>query len=101
MGKKDPLGLLCWGSFTARDLWIQKRIYPHRVGEMYRITPAEGHRWMYYPNMKGLEECLLIKTYDSRKDASGSFARFGPHASFSDPDVAADAPARESIELRC
>ncbi len=44
------------------------------------------------------DEALLIKTYDSVADGR---ARFTIHTSFDDPNAAADAPPRESLETRC
>ena len=44
------------------------------------------------------EEALLLKIYDSREDAQ---ARLGAHTAFDDPCTPADAPPRQSIELRC
>jgi hypothetical protein len=43
------------------------------------------------------DEALLLKCYDSETDGR---ARFAPHSAFIDPSAPADAPARESIELR-
>jgi len=40
---------------------------------------------------------LLLKCTDSRTDVP---ARFTPHSAFLEPDAPADAPPRESIELR-
>jgi hypothetical protein len=42
-------------------------------------------------------EALLLKCYDSETDGR---ARFAPHTAFVDPTTPADAPLRESIELR-
>jgi hypothetical protein len=44
------------------------------------------------------DEALLLKCFDSRDD--GKVARFAPHTAFIDPTAPADAPPRESIELR-
>ncbi len=43
------------------------------------------------------DEAILIKCYDSRKDGR---ARFSLHSAFADPTTPADAPPRESIEIR-
>ena len=43
------------------------------------------------------DEVLLLKCYDSSTDGR---ARFAPHSAFTDPTAPADAPLRESIELR-
>jgi hypothetical protein len=42
-------------------------------------------------------EALLIKCYDSVDDGR---ARFTPHCAFLDPSAPADAPPRQSIEVR-
>jgi hypothetical protein len=44
------------------------------------------------------DEVLLIKGWDSLEDGR---ARFTPHGAFLLPDQDTDAPARESIEVRC
>jgi hypothetical protein len=43
------------------------------------------------------DEALVFKVYDSLTDGR---ARFTPHTSFIDPASAADAPPRQSIEVR-
>ena len=60
-------------------------------------THDPGQQWYYFPEMQ-MDEALLFKTFDSETDGR---ARFTVHSSFEDPDAAADAPARESIETRC
>jgi hypothetical protein len=42
------------------------------------------------------DETVLIKCYDSERDV----ARFVAHTAFEDPTTPADAPPRESIEIR-
>jgi hypothetical protein len=44
-----------------------------------------------------VDEALLLKCYDSAIDGR---SRFAPHTAFADPSTPADAPPRESIELR-
>ena len=43
------------------------------------------------------DEALVFKVYDSEINGR---ARFTPHTSFDDPNTPADAPARQSIEVR-
>ena len=43
------------------------------------------------------DEALLLKCSDSATDVP---ARFAPHSAFIDPTTPADAPPRESIEVR-
>ena len=43
------------------------------------------------------DEALLLKCSDTKTDVP---ARFTPHSAFIDPTAPADAPPRESIEVR-
>ena len=67
-----------------------------RIGQTYRMRHNPAHRWYYYPQMQR-DEALVFKVYDSQKDGR---SRFTPHTSFADPDTPADAPPRQSIEVR-
>jgi hypothetical protein len=78
------------------DLIPSDLIYPNRIGETYAIIHRPSHRWYYFSNMRA-DEALLLKCYDSKTDGR---ARFAPHTAFTDPQTPADAPPRESIELR-
>ncbi|RAI57354.1 CmcJ/NvfI family oxidoreductase [Roseicella frigidaeris] len=77
--------------FVASDL-----IYRDRVGETYQVRFNPAHRWYWLPEMMP-EEALLLKCYDSRREG---VARFAPHTAFADPTAPADAPPRQSIEIR-
>jgi hypothetical protein len=91
-----PLAICDAGSVEPNDLVPSDLVYPHRVGETYSVTYRASHRWFYFPNM-GTDEALLLKCYDSKEDGR---ARFAPHSAFIDCNTPADAPPRESIELR-
>jgi len=65
-------------------------------GETYSVKFNPAHRWFYFPEMMTYE-ALLLKWHDSETDRR---ARFAPHTAFVDPTTPADAPLRESIELR-
>jgi hypothetical protein len=78
------------------DLVAGDLVYRDRVGETYAITYNPSHRWFYFPQMQQ-NEVLLIKCFDSATDGK---ARFAAHTAFDDPTSPADAPSRESIELR-
>mmetsp|Transcript_17671 Transcript_17671/g.41062 ORF Transcript_17671/g.41062 Transcript_17671/m.41062 type:complete len:366 (-) Transcript_17671:346-1443(-) len=95
--QRDPLAMVEWSTSAPEDVIRVKRIHPHRVGEIYHGLPSDRHRWVYYPDMEP-GEVLAFKTYDSAEDGR---PRFVIHSAFSDPTAAADAPPRESIELRC
>ncbi len=90
-----PLAVAEAGSVRVDDLVPSDLIYPNRIGETYNVLFNPAHRWHYVKEQRP-NEVLLLKCYDSRTDV----ARFAPHTSFIVPNVPADAPARESIELR-
>ena len=92
-----PLAVCDARTVMAGDLVVSEVRYPRRTGEIYVATPSPLHRWSYFSRMDR-HEALVFKQYDSQ--LSG-VARFTPHAAFDHPDAPADAPLRESIELRC
>lgn len=93
---RSPLAVLDTASLAPEDLIATDMHYPDRVGEIYHLGYNPAHRWLYFPAMER-DEVLLIKGYDSRGDGR---ARFTPHTAFEDPTTPADAPPRESIEVR-
>lgn len=73
-------------------------------GETMSVAANPDHKFYYMKNMTP-EEVLLLKCYDSRGDGqpggkSGLAVRT-PHTAFIDPHTPADAPGRQSIEVRC
>ncbi len=92
----NPLAVADAQSVALEDLVVAERRYPHRVGQTYRLKYNANHRWYYFPEMRR-DEALVFKVYDSQRDGC---ARFTPHTSFADPNTPADAPARQSIEVR-
>ena len=94
--KTYPLGLVDSSSIAAEDFAICDLVYADRVGEIYQGVFNPAHRWYYFPEMQR-DEAVLIKCYDSMRDGR---ARFSLHAAFEDPTSPADAPPRESIEIR-
>jgi hypothetical protein len=91
-----PLAVCDAQSVKPEQLIPSDLVYKDRVGETYSVTYDPGHRWYYVPKMEA-DEVLLLKCYDSKTDGR---ARFAPHTAFADPTTPADAPPRESIELR-
>lgn len=92
----SPLAFADARTVPFRDYVPSDLIYPNRVGETYNVRFNPAHRWYYVPRLR-TDEALLIKCYDSKEDGR---ARFVPHTAFTDPTAPADAPPRESIELR-
>ena len=91
-----PLAVCDSRTVAAGDLVPSDLVYRERVGETYSVKYNPAHRWFYVPEMRR-DEALLLKIADTRTDIS---ARFMPHTSFTDPTTPADAPPRESIEVR-
>jgi len=92
-----PLALCDARSVSVKDLVVTDLRYRDRMGEIYLVQRSPYHRWAYFPEM-ARHEALIFKQYDSQ--VSG-IARFTPHSAFDLPDIPADAPLRESIEVRC
>jgi hypothetical protein len=94
--RDTPLAM-CDGQTVAEgDLVASDLIYPNRHGETYSVRFNPEHRWFYFAEMTP-DEAILLKCYDSATDGR---TRFAPHTAFVDPTTPADAPPRESIELR-
>jgi hypothetical protein len=91
-----PLAVCDARTVDPNDLVPSDLVYRERVGETYSVTYNPAHRWYYVPEMRR-DEALLLKIADTKTDVP---ARFMPHTSFTDPTTPADAPPRESIELR-
>jgi uncharacterized ParB-like nuclease family protein len=91
-----PLALADAQSVEAADFVATDLLYPDRTGEIYYVKFNPCHRWFYASAMRA-QEVMLIKCFDSAVDGR---ARFVPHAAFMDPTTPAEAPPRESIELR-
>jgi len=80
--------------YLATDLFIMQGMHQ----QQYRLTTRNSHRhrWYYYSQMKK-NEVLMFKQFDSDPERSG---RMSFHTAFVDPQAPADAPVRESIEIR-
>lgn len=94
--QNSPLAVCDATTIRADDLVPSDLVYPHRVGETYSVKYNPAHRWYYVPQMR-TDEALLLKCSDT---STGVPARFTPHSAFTDPTAPADAPPRESIEVR-
>jgi hypothetical protein len=92
-----PLAVCDSRSVAATDLKVSEVRYAKRNGEIYLLAYSPRHQWFYYSEMDR-HEALVFKQYDSQ--VSG-VARYTPHAAFDLPSIPADAPLRESIEIRC
>jgi len=92
-----PLAVSDWRYLDeAHDLVPARLIYPHREGSTFSVRYNPKHQWYYLSNQTP-EEVTLIKCYDSEVDK----ARLTPHSAFLDQSSPAEAPHRQSIEIRC
>ncbi len=91
-----PLALADAQSIRPTDLITADLVYADRTGEIYHGLFNPQHRWYYFPRMQR-HEAVLIKCFDSETDGR---ARFSLHTAFDDPTTPANAPPRESIEIR-
>ena len=109
---KHPLALCDGRSVEPTDLVVFELHYVDRIGENYFAKSSDRHRWHYYPHMNR-DEALLIKQWDSQgtlarsqgRDPDGSDPEapctFSFHTAIESPSQPADAPERQSIEVRC
>jgi hypothetical protein len=71
-------------------------------GETFAVRPNDNHRFKYMKDMTP-DEAMLIKCFDSHSEVNGGrigLAGYTPHTAFVDPQTPADAPGRQSIEVR-
>jgi hypothetical protein len=73
-------------------------------GETFGVRPNDDHKFFYLKDMTP-DEAMFIKCFDSRGESLPNgvkgIARATPHTAFVDPNSPADAPGRQSIEVRC
>ena len=91
--QNEALAVLDAQSVAPRDLVATDLLYSDRTGEIYNVTFNPAHRWYYFRYMEA-GEVMVFANFDSRNNMSV------PHSAFFDPTAAADAPPRESIEVR-
>jgi hypothetical protein len=92
----SPLALCDARSFTDDDLIASDLVYRHVRGETSSVAFRPEHRWYYFSEQQP-DEAILIRVHDSANDGR---ARLSFHTSFENPLAPADAPPRESIEVR-
>jgi hypothetical protein len=92
----SPLALCDAQSFTDDDLIATDRVYRHVRGETSSVQFSPEHRWYYFSEQQP-DEVILIRVHDSANDGR---AKLSFHTSFENPLAPADAPPRESIEVR-
>ena len=94
--RRTPLAVCDARSIGRDDLIETSLLYRDRIGKIQMARHQSGHRWYYLSNMQA-DEALLLKCFDSEHDGR---ARFTAHTAFDFVDTPADAPDRQSIEVR-
>lgn len=91
----NPLAMI--DSATLADEDVIGYRYTGYGGDGLSAAPVynTAHQWFYFPAM-AVDEVLVLKQLDTRPDR----ASLCPHTSFDDPESAADALPRRSIETR-
>jgi len=92
-----PLAVADWRTLdVSHDLVPTRLIYSDREGGIFSVKYNEKLTW-YYLSGQRPDEVTFIKCFDSEEDK----ARLTPHTAFHDASSPADAPKRQSIEVRC
>jgi hypothetical protein len=94
--ERHPLAAADGRSMARGDYVAVDMVYADRVGEIYHGTHSSGQRWFYFAGMRR-DEAMLLKCFDSATDGR---TRYTAHAGFANPLAPADAPPRQSIEVR-
>ncbi|MDH3234311.1 MAG: methyltransferase [Alphaproteobacteria bacterium] len=94
--QRTPLAICDAQSIAEDDLKVTELRYQDRVGEVLQLAFNPRHSWYYFPEMTR-DEALVFKCFDTLTDGR---ARFTAHSAFDDPSTPANAPERESIEMR-
>jgi hypothetical protein len=98
--ERTPLALCDAATVAAHDLndsevrgGLNDPSRPSLYG--FNLSYSAAHRWYYAPRMQP-DEMLAFKLFDTESDR----IQWTAHTAFSDPSASADAPPRESIEIR-
>ncbi|KDQ10330.1 hypothetical protein BOTBODRAFT_36232 [Botryobasidium botryosum FD-172 SS1] len=95
--QRDPLAVADWRTLSPEDDLVPvMQIHPERRNEVFNVRHTPRQKW-YYLKEQTPSEVTLIKIHDSLEDGR---ARVGPHSAFNDAGAPADAPERQSIEIR-
>jgi hypothetical protein len=95
-----PLAVCDARSWTVDDMILADAIFdepdkPEWSFEGLVVAHNPAHRWLWFPDMTA-GEALIFKTHDS----DPATPHCVPHVAFDNPQCSADAPPRQSIEMR-
>jgi len=97
-----PLTFAASYTVEDKDVVPVEHRYPDRTGQTAGVNYNPSQKWHYLSGMTNNER-LFLECFDSEGLKEGSSVKGGrlPHSAFIDPRTPADAPGRESIEVRC
>jgi len=97
----SPLGFASSASVEDKDLIPVEHRYPNRTGWTAAVVYNPNQKWHYFSGMRN-DERLFLECFDSEATKEGTKVQGGrvPHSAFTDPRTPAEAPGRESIEVR-
>ena len=93
--ERDPLVWVDASTVDRADIIDYRPVKEEDKGVAAVPLYNDQHRHMYMPDLQ-TDEVLILKQLDSRQDR----IQVCPHTSFVDPDTAADARPRRSIDIR-
>lgn len=93
-----PLALADARSVARSDLVPNDLVYADRRGQTYAVLHNPAHRW-HCVARQTRDEVIACVHYDSAT-ATQAITGAAPHSAFIDPGAPADAPPRESLEMR-
>lgn len=94
--EERPLAMCDVTTSPSEDFLKLHLHYRDRIGENYVMRYSDQQKWYYFPKMTP-DQVILLQTFESATDGR---ARFVGHTAFIDPTSPANAPMRESIEIR-
>lgn len=84
-------------SLQPEDIVPKEDVDDQDKSQHLRLIANDTQKWLYFPNMVS-NEVLAFTQYDTREEDSALRQTF--HSAFKDPTCPADAPPRQSVELR-
>jgi hypothetical protein len=94
--ERFPLAVADGRTVPQADYIAVDIVYQDRTGEIYQNAHSDGQRWYYFSGMRR-DEVMLLKCFDTATDGR---TRYTAHSGFANPQVPAETPPRESIEVR-
>ncbi|KAL6837240.1 hypothetical protein V8C40DRAFT_260264 [Trichoderma camerunense] len=96
---QSPLAFCDTRTLHESDLVPADRVSPEYAGEIYYVRPSTKQRWYWLSEMTP-DEIAVFVSFDSAHADVQDPINYCAHASFLNPQAPAEAPPRESLEIR-